>query len=340
MAKLSQPPSLALRWQASVEDHVIALAWSPEGSQVAVAAVSGPITLFDVATGAAKYTLPGHGFGTTSIAWQPGGTILASAGQDGKVRLWDVSNGNERFVLDAGAAWGERVAWNARGDALVSAAGKKLRLWNEKGELLRAYPDGTSSIADVKWHAKGKEFASAGYGGVTIWLPDGDAPKARFEWKGSVLAIAWSPDGKCLAGGAQDASVHFWYVKTGKDLEMSGYPQKVRELAWDATGTYLATGGGNLATVWDCSGKGPAGSKPLSFELHEEPLSCLAFQNRGPLLASACTGGILALWLPGGSKRVLSQTKMEAGISQVAWSANDARIAVGGETGAVALFSL
>ncbi len=324
----------------NIGDHVIGVAWSPDGSLLAAASVSGPISLFESGSGAVRHVLKGHGFGTAAIAWQPGGKLLASVGQDGKARLWDTAGGTEAAVLDAGAAWAERIAWNPRGDRFVTAAGKKLRLWSEAGEMLRAYPDQPSTITDVAWSPKGKEFAAAGYGGVAFFAPDADEPRAKFAWKGSVLTLAWSQDAKYIAGGTQDCSVHFWYVKDGKDLEMSGYPQKVRELSWDVTSTYLATGGGNQVTIWDCSGKGPAGSKPISFELHEEPLSVLAFQNRGPLLASACGDGILALWFPGGWQRALAQTKVESGISQLAWSPNDARIALGGETGDVSVWTV
>lgn len=340
MAKISQPPTLARRWQANIGDHVIGMAWSPDGSLLAAASVSGPITFFDANNGAIQHTLYGHGFGTSSIAWQPGGKLLASVGQDGKARLWYSTTGAEAATLDAGAAWAERVVWNPRGDRFITAAGKKLRLWSEAGELMRAFPDQASTIADVAWAPKGKEFAAAGYGGVAFFTLDADEPRTKFNWKGSVLTLASSPDNKFIAGGAQDCSVHFWYLKDGKDLEMSGYPQKVRELSWDTTSTYLATGGGNQVTVWDCTGKGPAGSTPLSYELHDEPISVLAFQNRGPLLASACGGGMLALWFPGGWKRTLAQTQIEGGISQAIWSPNDSRIALGGEQGLVSVWSV
>ena len=201
MAKLSQPPSLALRWQTSIEDHVIALAWAPDGATLAAASISGPIILYDPADGRVKHSLDGHSFGTTSLSWQPGGKLLASSGQDSRIRLWDTADGTEVGSLDGGSAWVECVVWNPRGDLFVSAAGKKLRLWNKKGELVRAYPDCPATIADIKWSAKGKEFAAAGYGGVAFFTPEADESRTRFKWQGSVLAIAWSPDGKFLAGG-------------------------------------------------------------------------------------------------------------------------------------------
>src|SRR5947208_1228904 len=169
-------------------------------------------------------------------------------------------------------------------------------------------------VADVAWSPRGKEFVAAGFGGVTFYRPDADGPVNRFEWKGSLLALAWSPDGNMLAGGGQDATVHFWYVKTGEDLMMAGYLTKVRELAWDPTSRFLATGGGEVVVVWDCSGDGAAGSTPLAFELHSKPLSVVAFQHRGPVLASAAPDGKVALWYPGGSQKVQAAADFSEGV--------------------------
>jgi WD40 repeat protein len=340
MARLTSPPRLDPRWRHTIDDHVIALGWAPDGSTIAAASVAGPVTLFDVAAGAIRHTLPGHGFGTAALAWNPDGKRLATAGQDGKVRLWDASTGQQLAALDGGAAWVEHLAWGPKGDYLVSAAGKKLRLWAPDGSLVKSYPDAASTVADVAWSPRGKEFVAAGFGGVTFYRPDADGPVSRYEWKGSLLALAWSPDGNMLAGGGQDATVHFWYVKTGEDLMMAGYPTKVRELAWAPTSRFLATGGGEVVVVWDCSGDGPAGSTPLAFELHAKPLSAVAFQHRGPVLASAAPDGKVALWYPGGSQKVQATADFGEGVSCLAWSPGDGRLAVGGEGGAVGLFSV
>jgi WD40 repeat protein len=340
MARLTSPPRLDLRWRHMIDDHVIAIGWSPNGSTIAAASVAGPVSLFDVATGEVRHQLAGHGFGTTALAWQPDGQTLATAGQDGKVRLWDTTSGQEVAALDGGAAWVEHLAWHPKGDFLVTAAGKKLRLWSPDGTPVKSYADATSTIADVIWSPRGKEFVAAGFGGVTFYRPDADGPVNKFEWKGSLLKLAWSPDGKMLAGGGQDASVHFWYVKSGEDLEMGGYPTKVRELAWDATNRFLATGGGEVVIVWDCSGKGPAGSTPLTYELHEKPIAAVAFQRRGPVLASGAGDGRIALWYPGGSKKVQATSEIGEGVSQLVWSTGDGRLAVGGESGAVLMYSV
>jgi len=330
-----------VRWNQPIDDHAIALGWSLDGSTVAVASISGPVSLFDVASGTLKFLLTGHGFGTTDLSWCPDGKRLATSGQDGKVRLWNASNGQELAALDGGAAWVEQIAWSPKGDYFVSGAGKKLRLWNSDGTIAQRYPDLAQTNSALIWSPSGKDFAAAGYGGVCVVRPGStDDLTTTYPWKGSLLALAWSPDGKMLAGGAQDCSVHFWYVKSGEDLEMAGYPYKVRELAWDSTSRFLATGGGEAVTVWDCSGKGPAGSKPLTFKLHEKPISALAFQHRGPLLASASSEGKIAIWHPESAKKSLANIEFTEGISKLAWSPGDGRLLVGGENGAVGMYTI
>jgi WD40 repeat protein len=328
------------RWQAHVGDHVIALAWSPDGLTLAAAAVGGPITLCDGQTGRIRHVLPGHGFGTSALSWRPQGLLLASAGQDGKVRVWDAQGGREHLALDGGAAWVERVAWSPDGTLLASAAGRKVRLWDPAGRMVREYPNHPSTVADIRWKPGTHELASAAYGELTLWNPEKSEPIRVCKWKGSMLVLAWSPDGKYIATGDQDSTVHFWIVKTGEDLMMSGYPTKVRELAWDCTSRYLATGGGAVPCVWDVSGKGPAGTKPLQFEAHQDRVTGLAFQHAGPLLASAGADGLVALWQPGKSKRALTQAAHRAPIAQMGWSPDDRRLALGMESGTVAVHAL
>jgi WD40 repeat protein len=333
-------PRLTRRWKAEVEDHVISLTWSPSGQMLAAAAVSGPIVLFDAA-GKHVHTLAGHGFGTTSVSFRYDGGLLASAGQDGKVRLWSPETGQQQRPLEGGAAWVEHVLWHPSADRLASAAGKKLRLWSSDGTLLCDYPDQAATIADVAWRPGSNELASATYGGVTLWSMEASQEAVRrLEWRGSVLKMAWTADGARLAHGNQDATVHYWILSSGQDMEMAGYPMKVRELCWDPTGTYLATGGGDAVTVWDCAPPGPENSEPLSFQGHEATISALVYQARGPLLTSGGQDGKVLLFRPGKFKKALAQSDAGAAVSQVVWSPDDRSLAVGTEAGGVVVYSV
>ena len=347
-------PQLYLLWGADIGEHVIALAWapSPGAPLLAVAAVGGPITIFGL-DGHVAGRLPGHSFGATALAWRPGTATLASAGQDGKVRLWDVARGVEVAALAAGAAWVERLAWSPDGAWLATAAGRKLRLWGPDGVLVREYPAHASTIADIAWlnptrlpevNPTGPILAAAAYGGLTLWSPEQEEPLVRFAWKGSSLVLAPSPDGRYIATGDQDASVHFWIVADGHDLQMSGYPTKVRELCWDPTARYLATGGSSSVTVWDCGGAGPEGTRPKVLDWHEDYVSAVAFQRQGAAQALLASGGLdarLALWRAEKSRKApLAMAEMSAPVSQLAWSPDDTCLAAGDAAGSVQIYGV
>jgi WD40 repeat protein len=327
-------------WKEELDDHAIALAWSPAGKALAAVSVSGPIRVFDAESGKPTANLAGHGFGSTAASWRRDGSLLASAGQDGKVRLWDVATGREKASMPGGSAWVEHLSWHPSADVLASAAGKKLRLWSPDGRMLREYPYHPATVSDLAWRPWTEELTSASYGGVALWSTQKNEPTRRLGWKGSVLKLAWSPAGDRLAHGNQDATVHYWLLSSGQDLQMAGYPMKVRQVCWDPTGTYLATGGGEEVTVWDCTPPGPENTTPLTFKAHQAAVSALGYQTEGPLLASGGLDGKVFLFRPGKFKKGLTQSEAGGPVSQLAWSPDDRLLAVGTESGGVVVYEV
>ncbi|MGZ5124752.1 MAG: WD40 repeat domain-containing protein [Burkholderiales bacterium] len=303
---------------------------------LAAAAISGPVYLFN-ADGSRIAELHGHAFATVAAAW--GSPMLATAGQDAKVRLWNPHRWNCEAELGAGAPWVECIGWSRNGACLASGARRTLSIWSDAGDLIRECPPHASTITDIAWHPLRQVLAAACYGGITLWRPDATEAIRRFEYKGSLLAIAWSPDGRMLASGNQHDSVHLWFVDSGKDLHMSGFARKVRELAWSADSRLLASGGTQDVIVWDCSGKGPDGQQPLQLEHHSGPVSSLAFQPSGSVLASGCDSGRVALWRPRSSSKALRATHLEGAISHLAWTPDGSCLAVGTAAGVVATFA-
>lgn len=330
---------LALRWRAELADHVVALDWSPDGRCVAAAAASGELAVLDAAGGERLRTLPAHAPGVEALAWSPDGRLLASGGHDGMARLWD--EGGERAALPGGGAWVERLAWQPDEGRLATSSGRQLRLWDGQGRRLLEYPPHPATIADIAWDPAGVALASATYGFLSLWGTEAPRPLRQLPWKGSMLALAWSPDGRYIATGNQDSTVHFWVLESEQDLQMYGYELKVRELAWDPTGRYLATGGGPAVTVWDTSGKGPAGTRPAQLAAHRGRVSALGYQRRGPLLASGGAEGDVVVWRVAGRAGAMSAIyALGAEVTRLAWSPDDRALAVGDAAGRVALFAV
>jgi WD40 repeat protein len=102
-------------------------------------------------------------------------------------------------------------------------------LHNAADGSVKAYPEQPSTIADVQGQPDSSFFTVAAYRKLSTFSATSTEAVKEFAWKGSILKVAWSSDGNYVVTGNQDATVHFWYRKTGRDLEMSGYPAKIRD---------------------------------------------------------------------------------------------------------------
>jgi len=332
-------PAIPQIWRSSLDESAVSADWSASGAWLAAVSASGTVCVFDAANGSCLQQLPAHRFGATQIVWHPQHARFATAGQDGFVRLWEARLDGLVRELDCGAEWVEHIAWSGSGRLLATAAGRKLKVWTKEGELIREYPEHPNTIAAIAWKTGTEELASACYGQLQFWTPEQSEALRTFSWKGSMLSLAWSPDGRYLCHGNQDATVHFWIVKTGTELQMWGYPTKVRELAWDHRSRYLATGGGSSITVWDCSGKGPANTKPTVLNFHQSPVTHFAYQRTGGVLASGCDRGQLALWKPSKRTEPDAIADLSASITGISWSPDDSLFAAIAGDGSVAVYS-
>ena len=72
---------------------VRAIAYSPDGGQIAVSGASGEVRLYRTSDGARAGTLGGHNGAVFALAYHPTRPRLATGGFDGLVRLFDFTNG-------------------------------------------------------------------------------------------------------------------------------------------------------------------------------------------------------------------------------------------------------
>lgn len=242
-----------------LQEPVSSLDWSPDGKYVVVAGTEGSLAIVDAANGRLRRKLSGHK-SAMRAAWSPNGLWIVSEGQDGKIKLWHFQSGELFRELEGGAAWVEHVTWSRDGSVLATGAGKSLRLWNVAGERYLEFAGHESTITALQWRGDGKGLATACYGKVRCFRLGVARPYETLPWKSSLISMAWSPAGRFIATGTQENSIQFFRLGSGGEppLEMSGYPGKVRHLAWDRKSRLLATNSRDFVIVWDVSGKGPA----------------------------------------------------------------------------------
>ena len=293
----SSPKGVLRRgWSAAVGDYAIAGGWSLAGEELIVGDAEGGIYAFDGNTGATAWARPGvHEGGVLAVAIHPSGTAFATAGQDSRVLIWSAAEGQVSRSIDAGGGWVENAAWSPDGQWLAISCSRQVRVYSTDGAEVWRSDDHPSTVSAIAWSGVG-ELATACYGRAAFFDASSGELGQNLEWQGSLVSMVLSSDGDIVACGSQDNTVHFWRRSTELDSMMSGYPGKPSALAFDDTGTLLATGGGEAVTVWSFHRGGPEGTTPGVLEFHVQPVTTLSFAPGAMRMASGGRDGAAVVW--------------------------------------------
>ena len=223
-----------------------------------------------------------------SIAWQPHGSVFATSGQDASVALWDgaIRPGDQaletRSHADAGAGFAPG------GEMLAAATGKNVTLWSPLGEKIHAFAPAASSAVALAFDRPGTDLGVALNGELAVHrIEKSRYETRRYKWPAACLTVNFSGNGRFLASGMADGSLHFWNRSTGKDSQMRGYDGKLELVGWSDNSRYLASSAGNEVVLWDFSGNGPEGTRPIVLNGHTERVDSFAWQPGGDHLVSA-----------------------------------------------------
>jgi WD40 repeat protein len=74
---------------------IFALAFSPDGSKIAVGGIAREVPIYDTESGERIAACTGHDGGIFVVAFHPDGSRVATGGFDGKVRLYDIQTGEQ-----------------------------------------------------------------------------------------------------------------------------------------------------------------------------------------------------------------------------------------------------
>jgi len=339
-----QSLSFALEPRASLQfdDYVADLAWSADGAQLAVAGGEGRVALVAAGPQPPSIAVIGeHLLGTLAVAWQPRAARFATAGQDGAVVLWDAAAARELKRWKPSVSATQALTYSPGGELLATAAGKVVTLWTAAGEKVHAFAPAASTAVALAFDKPGSDLGVALNGEIAVHrIEKSRYETRRYKWPAACLTVNFSGNGRFIASGMADGTLHFWNRSTGKDSQMRGFEGKVQLVGWSDNSRYLATCAGNEVVLWDFSGRGPEGTRPIVLNGHTDRVETFAWQPGGEHLVSGGRDWRLALWRPGKTQEAIDVQMTDAEISALRWSPDGKRLAVGEKQGRLGIFDL
>ena len=292
-------------------DAVLALTFSDHGRHLEVAFFNA-VGVLDLTSRDGFIPQPLEGLTDVfAMAFSPDGAILASTVGSGTIQLWNVANHKKiGMAMSADSQPVSGVAFSSDGTKLATASGDgTARLW----DVATQQEIGSPMTADTK----------------------------------PVNDVAFSPDGKILATSSSDGTARLWDTATqrqkGPAMKVGG---PASWLAFNSSGTILATADGGSTYLWNVAGDDQTGA-PLTAQ-GSGGVSSLAFSPTADMIATGNGDGVIQLWDPTIFQQAVTpflintpeqQNSNQSGPT-ISFSANDENIAVSDANGIIRMWNL
>ncbi len=234
---------------------IISLAYSPDGTTVALGTADKKIGLWDVTTGKERLELRGHSDQVWYIAFSPDGKMLATGSYDKTLRLWDAATGDELAKLEEDENLHSDVAFSPDGRLLASGSGTCIKLWDVATRgLVTTLKGHTAEIEGVVFSPDGKLLASTSADStVKLWdVAKREELSSLKGHAGLAFSPVFSPDSKRLVTGGLDFTVRVWDVANGQELStFRRHTAPVWDVAFSPDGkTLVSSGRDGILRVW------------------------------------------------------------------------------------------
>ncbi|MEM7345945.1 MAG: protein kinase [Chloroflexota bacterium] len=328
-----------------------AVAWSPDGTQLALGSEDGSVHIWDSESGenlqvfqGTAQTTPSIG-SASSIDWSPDGDFLAVSHIDSRIRIWDIAQAEEITILQGHLEGADVIRWSPDGTKIASASrDTTVRIWDVKtGGELRRIEGHLDKVTGLSWSPDGQSLVTSGLD-FTLRLWDAETGEetnvltGHTDW---VVRVDWSPDGAQIVSGGADQTLRIWDAATGEQQRVTDTASPIFDVAWTPTGDYFVSiEFGGAISVWEAA----SGEMLVTLEKHSPQLTSLDWAPDGDRFAVGDLNSGVQIWavdttaegqtaetlftLPGHTEKVTS----------VAWSPDGKLLASSSEDGTIRLW--
>ena len=285
------------------------LAWSPDGSRLAVDRDDGVVGMWDTSTWSERTMPVNDGVNVAGIEWHPDGRTFVVGSEN--VAAFDADTGATEWEFEFDV---DHLGWAAidhhpdgthvavtttTNDDLYSVA-----VLDDAGEqVARLGHDLRVFVNGVAFSPDGSHLAVTRWGGILPLFPR-DLGIDIWDWEAGELLqsldtdafdVAWHPDGDRVVTGDLSGTPEVWDLAAGEVvMHLRGHDDAASNVDWSADGTRIATGSDDgTVRVWDAT----TGEELQRFDFDKEGTIQPAFSPDGHHLAAAqWPGGGVRVW--------------------------------------------
>lgn len=279
---------------------VLALAFSPDRTKLAVGFADNTAGIYDVATGQ-LLQFAAHAGPVTGVAWHPTQPQYLTASGDKTTVVRGFANAKP--IADATAIGTVLVPATGANLVLAAGTGPAVALVNvTNGAKERSFDAGTPVTAAAL--SKNGQLLAVAAGTdqkIKLFRTGDGGVFGTFVPGGRVTDLSFHPTLPALVGIVDGSRVVAWNVagdpgqpppeEFGKPVQEFPHPAKVNAVLFNADGTLLTGSDDKNLRVWRFASDAPA--KTFA---HPNVVSAVAFDKTAGILATGCNDGVLRLW--------------------------------------------